>query len=104
VCSSDLGAAGARGTVSYSTGYAYRLEALADTLLSTDGMVTNRISALNTSIDDVESRRDTMGARLAIVEQRYRDQFTALDTMLASMNSTSSFLQQQLANLPKIGS
>ena len=29
-------------------------------------------------------------------------QFTALDTMMSSMNQTSSFLQQQLASLPKI--
>jgi len=40
--------------------------------------------------------------RLQNIEKRYRAQFTALDTMIGSMNKTSSFLTQQLANLPKI--
>jgi flagellar hook-associated protein 2 len=35
------------------------------------------------------------------IEKRYRAQFTALDPMLAQMTSTSNFLTQQLANLPK---
>ena len=38
-----------------------------------------------------------------MIEKRYRAQFTALDTMLASMTQTSTYLQQQLANLPKAG-
>ena len=37
--------------------------------------------------------------RLEQVEKRYRAQFTALDTMLASMQQTSSYLSQQLAAL-----
>jgi flagellar hook-associated protein 2 len=36
------------------------------------------------------------------IEARYRAQFTALDSLIGSMSSTSSFLNQQLANLPKI--
>jgi flagellar hook-associated protein 2 len=35
------------------------------------------------------------------IEARYRAQFTALDTMLSSLNQTSQFLTQQLATLPK---
>jgi flagellar hook-associated protein 2 len=38
---------------------------------------------------------------LTAVEARYRAQFSALDTMLNSLNQTSQFLQQQLATLPK---
>jgi len=47
-------------------------------------------------------RREALEARMAQIEQRYRRQFTALDTMIASMTTTINFLQQQLANLPKI--
>ena len=35
-------------------------------------------------------------------ESNMRAQFIALDSALASMQNTSSFLTQQLANLPKI--
>ena len=37
------------------------------------------------------------------IEARYRRQFTALDSLLAQLQSTSSYLAQQLANLPKSG-
>jgi len=37
------------------------------------------------------------------MEERYRLEFSRLDTLLAGMSQTSSYLAQQLANLPKIG-
>ena len=40
--------------------------------------------------------------RLTGIEARYRAQFTALDTLIAGMKQTSSYLSTQLANLPKI--
>jgi flagellar hook-associated protein 2 len=41
-----------------------------------------------------------MNRRLAQIETRYRAQFTALDTLVSSMQKTSQYLTQQLANLP----
>ena len=38
--------------------------------------------------------------RLEGIEARYRKQFTALDTLISGMTSTSNFLEQQLAILP----
>jgi flagellar hook-associated protein 2 len=40
---------------------------------------------------------------LAQVEAVYRKQFTALDTAMAQMQSTSNYLTQQLASIAKIG-
>ncbi len=54
-----------------------------------------------TSIKDIDRRQDDFNQRLTAVEARYRAQFSALDTMLSSLNQTSQFLQQQLATLPK---
>jgi flagellar hook-associated protein 2 len=39
--------------------------------------------------------------RMEAVEARYRAQFTALDTLLAQMQTTGDFLTQQLAALNK---
>ncbi|WBV67238.1 hypothetical protein PGH44_08450 [Legionella pneumophila] len=36
------------------------------------------------------------------IETRYLKQFTALDTLLSQLQSTSVFLSQQLANLPQL--
>ena len=38
------------------------------------------------------------------IEARYRRQFTALDSLLSQLQTTSSYLAQQLANVPKAGS
>jgi len=40
-------------------------------------------------------------ARLDRVQQAYLNQFNALDATLAQLQSTSTYLTQQLANLPK---
>ncbi|WP_333844082.1 flagellar filament capping protein FliD [Pelomicrobium sp.] len=93
------GTTGARGTVSYSQGYAYRLKALAEALLAADGPVAGRSETLDTAIDGLQRRQEEMERRLEAVEKRLRAQFTALDAMVASMLKTSSFLQQQLAAL-----
>lgn len=94
------GATGARGTVSYSQGYAYRLERLAADLLDSDGLVAGRSKSLDATIDSLQRRQEEMERRLETVEKRLRAQFVALDAMVASMLKTSSFLQQQLAALP----
>jgi flagellar hook-associated protein 2 len=95
------GATGDRGTVTFSQGYAYQLNNLAASFIGTSGLITGKSDGINVSIKAVATQKDTFNARLADIEKRYRAQFTALDTMLASMQSTSSYLTQQLAALAK---
>lgn len=94
------GATGARGTVNFSFGYAYQLDQAIQGLLDSDGSLAGRTSGINRSIRDIASRRDVLERRMDMIEKRYRAQFTALDTAIASMTKTSTFLTQQLANLP----
>ena len=96
------GALGARGTVNYSQGYAYQLNQLANSALSSTGSIAARTDGINASLRDIAKNKDVITARLTGIEARYRAQFTALDSLIGSMSSTSSFLTQQLANLPKI--
>ena len=51
------------------------------------------------TVKDLESRQEALSLRLEGIEKRYRTQFSALDTLMSSMNSVSSYLAQ---NLPKI--
>jgi flagellar hook-associated protein 2 len=95
------GPLGARGTVNFSRGYADQLNKLATNLLATDGIIAGRVDGINGSIKDLDRRQEDFTNRLSTTEARYRAQFTALDTMLSSLNQTSQFLQQQLAALPK---
>ncbi len=97
------GTAGFRGTINYARGYAYRLDKLAGKILENDSLLDSRQDGINTSIQNLGTQRASLARRLDLVEKRYRAQFSALDGMIASMSKTSSFLQQQLANLPRAG-
>jgi flagellar hook-associated protein 2 len=94
------GTTGSRGMVNFSQGYADRLNKLMDTFLGTSGLISGRTDGLNRSIKDIGKSRDAVNERLVETEKRYRAQFTALDAALSSMTNTSTFLTQQLANLP----
>lgn len=85
-----------------SLGFAARLDQLIEDVVKTGGLIDSRMSGINNTIRDIDKQRDVLGRRLEDVEKRLRAQFTALDTMIASMTQTSNFLQQQLANLPKV--
>jgi flagellar hook-associated protein 2 len=94
------GALGARGSITFSTGYAYQLDAYLETVLADDGSLKTRTDGIDSSIKRLDLRQEQLEARLVQIEKRYRAQFTALDAMLSSMNNTSTFLTQQLASLP----
>lgn len=96
------GATGSRGSISFSNGYAYQLDGLLTKMLDGNGFLSSRTDGINRSIKGIGDQRNVLQLRLANIEKRYRAQFTALDVMIGSMNKTSSFLTQQLANLPKI--
>ena len=96
------GSTGPRGTVDYARGFAVKLDQLVGNLLENDSLIDNRIDGINSSIEDIDTQRDSLNRRLDDVERRFRAQFAALDTLVANMTQTSNFLQQQLANLPTI--
>ncbi|WP_338849042.1 flagellar filament capping protein FliD [Massilia sp. W12] len=93
------GNTGARGTISFSQGYAFQLNTLASSYLGNKGLIANGSDGLKASVTDLEKTRDRLNDRLSDAEKRYRKQFTALDVTLSRMNSTSQYLQQQLASL-----
>lgn len=92
---------GSFGTVTFSIGYAHRISRVLDEMLAKGGAIAARTDGLNEQLKAFDRRRTALEERLGRTEQRYRAQFVALDAMLARMNSTASFLANQLAALPK---
>jgi flagellar hook-associated protein 2 len=92
---------GARGEVGFSQGYAYQLNNMAASFLGAKGILTSRTNGLNTSVKDIAKQKDAFNAKLVDIEARYRKQYTALDTAMSRLATTTSFLTQQLANLAK---
>ena len=68
-------------------------------LLDTTGPLATRTTGLNASIKRNTTQQDNFTARMTTLEANYRRQFSALDAALSQMNTTSSFLTQQLASI-----
>lgn len=73
-----------------------------DGLVGTNGTIVARTSGINSSIEAIGKQRELVNARLVTIEARYRKQFTALDTLMSNMTSTSNYLTTQLANLSSL--
>lgn len=67
------------------------------------GSISGLTDSLNRMVKDLGSQRTVLTQRLTSIEERYRKQFTALDTLIAGMKETSTYLAQQLATLPGVG-
>jgi flagellar hook-associated protein 2 len=93
------GALGARGKIHFSRGYAATLDKLVASFIASDGAIAARTNGISAAIESIEDRRQQVERRLEDVETRIRAQFTALDTLLGRMSTTSAFLTQQLARL-----
>lgn len=93
-----------RGTVTYEPGLAAQLDTYLTSVLNSKGTLTGKSASINASIKTLNDQSDVLARRLTQIEARYRKQFTALDTLLSGFSTTSSYLQQQLAALPKSSS
>jgi flagellar hook-associated protein 2 len=98
------GAVGPRGSLNFTEGIAKRLDQYLTGVLGTTGNLVARTDGINSSIKRLTDRQADLESRMSLIEKRYRSQFTALDAMISSMNSTSTFLTQQLASLSNLNS
>lgn len=87
---------------SSDSGIATQLSTLLDGYLGSGGIIQTREDGFNTSLEEINDERDQLALRLETVERRFRQQFAALDALVTQLNSTGSFLQQQLANTSNI--
>ncbi|WP_153115192.1 flagellar filament capping protein FliD [Rhodocyclus tenuis] len=71
-----------------------------DKMVGTSGSITSATKGVNDMIKRLDTQQTQLSNRLTQIEARYRAQFTALDTLVASMQQTSSYLTTQLASLP----
>jgi flagellar hook-associated protein 2 len=84
-------------------GVAARLYAQVDARLASGSDLDSRNTSLKRDLDRIADDKEALALRMEQIEARYRKQFTALDSLLSQLQSTSSYLAQQLANVPKAG-
>ena len=85
-------------------GVAARMFAQVDARLASGSDLDARNTSLKRDLDRIADDKEALALRMEQIEARYRKQFTALDSLLSQLQTTSSYLAQQLANVPKAGS
>ncbi len=78
-------------------GVAFRFDQLADSLLADDGVLDSRVDGFNRRIRILENDEANMERRLELKETSLRAQYSALDALVGSLQSTSNFLFQNFA-------
>ena len=89
---------GVSNLFSSSTGYATRLEAWSKSSLAAGGLLDTRTQSLNKSIKDQNQAIDKLENRMTALQKKYTQEYTNLNLMLSRMNSTSTFLTNQLSS------
>lgn len=80
-------------------GFAKKLNATIDNMLSSDGLIANATEGMKKSVDTVIKQAESMTTRIEDTMARYQSQFVALEVLMSQMNSTSSYLTTQLEML-----
>ncbi|WMW82224.1 flagellar filament capping protein FliD [Undibacterium cyanobacteriorum] len=93
------GTIGARGVINFSRGFASQLNDLLSSANGSTGALASSKDAINRNLKEIDKQKTILNNRLFDVEARYRAQFTALDKTISNLNTTSSFLTQQLSAL-----
>ncbi|MCB1759843.1 MAG: flagellar filament capping protein FliD [Gammaproteobacteria bacterium] len=85
-------------------GFALKLDSMMDAFLQSGGTIDSFVSGANSRVDTIERSRESLERRLEGIEQRYLNQFAALDTLMTSMTTTSEYLASQLDLLANLAS
>lgn len=84
-------------------GFAQTLSEQLDSMLSTNGgILAARTSGIEKSISKLQDDVDTLQSRLARIEERYRKQFNALESLIAEYTTTGDYLTQQIDALQNL--
>ena len=92
---------GARGSINYTQGYTNELNNLMTSVLSKTGQIAATTNGYNATITSMQTTIANDNLINAQVLANYQAEFTALDVTMSQLNSTSTYLTQQLAALAK---
>lgn len=90
-------------SINVSEGNIGRIDSLLNSLLDSDGSLQAKTDGLNASIATVNQQREDLAARLDDLEARLIKKFSAMDGLVAQLNSTGSYLATQLEQVANIG-
>lgn len=80
-------------------GYATTLSKALGGFTDPGGLIATREQSLTSSLTNLDTQQSALDARSAVYEKQLRQQYTALDTLTAKLNNTSSYLTSALKQL-----
>jgi flagellar hook-associated protein 2 len=88
-----------QGLFSGTNGLATQLNNTVNNYTSSDGILQTRITSLNANLTSLQTETTALNQRMSVYQQQLAQQYTALGTLISSLNNTSSYLTQSLAAL-----
>lgn len=88
-------------TAPANNGFAKKFAVWTDQLLGSTGALPGKTKAIQTRITSNQKDQDATTDRLALIEQRLRAQYSALDTTMANANALSKYVTQQITTWNK---
>ena len=82
-------------------GILVKMRTVSNDLLSSQGILATRTAGLTKSVTDNQDRQNTLQSRVDMYEKRLKAQYAALDTIMAGLNSQSSYVTQMINSFNK---
>ena len=82
-------------------GFARKIAAWADSLLSTSGTLTGKTKSIQSQISANSKDQEKMSDRIAAIEKRITAQYTALDATMSKAKALSNYVTQQITTWNK---
>ncbi len=96
--STDIGSV--QKMFSASSGFGTQLTSLLNNTLMVGGPIDSKTQSLQADLKDIAKQQTALDTRMSAEQTRLLAQYSALDTLVATLKSTQDYLTQQLNNLP----
>lgn len=87
-------------TITFSRGFAGQIDSLINDFLKSSGLIKGREENINKNIAEVKDDKTALERRSEAFRARLQAQFTAMEAIVRSLNSTGSFLEGLVDRLP----
>jgi len=85
-----------------ANGFAVSLKNLTEFYTESDGIIQNRLDSRTGQLERLDDERESFQRKMESLEARLFAQYNAMDLLVAQLNSTSSYVQAQLDNMPGV--
>lgn len=87
------------GVLTTLQGIGTQLGTVVGGMTGTGGVITARTDSINTQLTSLQDQLTALNTRMAQEKQTLMQQYNAMDTLVADLQSTSNYLTQELASL-----